>query len=220
MARDSRVADTGMFMREFLRNPTGVAAVAPSSSALARQMVAPVPERGEPVVVELGPGTGAFTAAIQDRLGGRGKHIALELHPAMADLLAARFPAVEVANADAMALPDVLSAHGVQAADVVVSGLPWAAYNATDKSLVTVIAEAMRPGGTYTQFAYGWTRWATPAKRLLRQFRADFEEVVISRTVWRNLPPAMAYLARRPRTPQEHHTACSPTCPAQTPTPV
>lgn len=199
-AQGSRLADTGLFVREFLRNPTRVAAVAPSSAALAAQMVAPIPERGEPVVVELGPGTGAFTSAIQDRLRGRGVHIALELHPTMADVLTRRFPEVEVENANAVELPGVLARHGVDAADVIISGLPWAAYeNAGSKSLVTVVAEALRPGGTYTQFAYGWTRWAPPAKRLLRQLRVGFEEVVISRTVWANVPPALVYLARRPR---------------------
>lgn len=199
-AQSSRAADTGLFVREFLRNPTKVAAVTPSSARLAEQMVAPIPERGEPVVVELGPGTGAFTAAIQDRLGGRGAHLALELHPAMADVLRRRFPNVHVEQADAAALPDILASHGLAGADVIISGLPWAAYaDHLPKSLVTVVAEAMRPGGTYTQFAYGWTRWAPPAKRLLHQLRADFEEVVISRTVWSNVPPAMVYLARRSR---------------------
>lgn len=208
--RDSRTADTSLFLREFLRDPTKVAAVAPSSPRLAAQMVAPIPERGEPVVVELGPGTGAFTSVIQDRLGGRGVHLALELHPTMAEVLTERFPAVHVEQANATALPAILARHGVDAVDVIVSGLPWAAYaDHTPKSLVTIAAETLRPGGTYTQFAYGWTRWAPPAKRLLRQFRADFEEVVISRTVWSNLPPAMVYLARRPRVPQPVRQAIS-----------
>lgn len=33
----------------------------------------------------------------------------------------------------------------------------------------------------------------------LQQLRASFEEVVISETIWRNVPPARAYIARRPR---------------------
>jgi hypothetical protein len=33
---------------------------------------------------------------------------------------------------------------------------------------------------------------------LLRSLRARFEEVVVSQTVWSNLPPALVYFCRRP----------------------
>src|SRR5262245_47090702 len=55
-------------------------------------MVLPVPLRGQPVVVELGPGTGPMTHAIRQRLAGRGRHLAVELNPRMARLLAGRCP--------------------------------------------------------------------------------------------------------------------------------
>src|SRR5688572_24736096 len=50
----------GNFIREYLRHPLRTAAILPSSSSVAREMAA-VPAHGDPVVVELGPGTGAFT---------------------------------------------------------------------------------------------------------------------------------------------------------------
>lgn len=187
------------FVREFARSPLTTAAVAPSSRALAEQMVAPVPSQGDPVVVELGPGTGAFTAAIQQRLGGRGRHIALELNEKWADSLARRFPAVESLCADARAVPEILAERGVRA-DVVVSGLPWAAHAAgTGRPLVALIAESMAEHGALTQFGYTWTRWAAPARRLLADVRSSFEETVISRAILRNVPPAFVYVARRPR---------------------
>jgi phosphatidylethanolamine/phosphatidyl-N-methylethanolamine N-methyltransferase len=101
--------------------------------------------------------------------------------------------------ADARELPDILAKRNLRA-DVVVSGLPWAAHAVQDgRSLTTVIAESLTEAGAFTQFAYTWTRWAPPARRQLRDLRASFEETVISRTVWRNVPPALVYLARRPR---------------------
>jgi phosphatidylethanolamine/phosphatidyl-N-methylethanolamine N-methyltransferase len=60
------------FFREFVRAPLTVSAVTPSSPALAEVSTAAVPHTGSPVVVELGPGTGSFTQAIQRRLAGRG----------------------------------------------------------------------------------------------------------------------------------------------------
>jgi phospholipid N-methyltransferase len=190
----------GRFVVEFARDPLRTAALAPSSAALAATMTAAVPACGAPVVVELGPGTGAFTAAIRARTGGRGRHLAVELNPRWARLLAERHPGVEVVVADAAALPAVLAEHGVTAVDAVVSGLPWEAHRpGTDGlDLSAYIADVLAPEGQFTQFAYTWTRWAPPARRLLAGLRSRFADVTISPTVWRNLPPAVVYQARRP----------------------
>ncbi|GAA3410671.1 class I SAM-dependent methyltransferase [Streptosporangium vulgare] len=186
-------------LREFLRSPLLTATVAPSSRRLAAQMVVPIPERGEPTVVELGPGTGAFTRVIQDRLGGRGHHLAVELNPRLAVLLGRRFPGVEVVHAHAAELPGLMAERGLSA-DVVVSGLPWVAFRpVAGARLLPLVAGSLSRDGVFTQFAYRWTRWAPPAREHLHDLRTTFEEVVLGRTVWRNLPPALVYLARRPR---------------------
>ncbi|MDT7653215.1 MAG: phosphatidylethanolamine/phosphatidyl-N-methylethanolamine N-methyltransferase [Pseudonocardiales bacterium] len=194
-------ADTGLFLREFVRDPLHTAALAPSSPALAAAMAASLPGTGAPVVVELGPGTGAFTGVIQERTGGRALHIAVELHPGWAQLLAQRHPQVEVVLADARELPALLADRGIAAVDAIVSGLPWVAYSPgpDGRGLHTMITEALAPHGVFTQFAYIWTRWAPPARRQLADLRAHFAEVVISRPVWRNLPPAVVYEARQPQ---------------------
>ncbi|MEB3366303.1 class I SAM-dependent methyltransferase [Saccharopolyspora mangrovi] len=171
----------------------------PSSRALAEQMVAPIPLTGDPVVVELGPGTGAFTEVIQRRLAGRGTHLAVELNQGWAADLGHRYPGVESVCDSARRVPELLAERGLGKADVVVSGLPWVAHAPVDGvPLVRVLAEVMAPEGAFTQFAYTWTRWAPPARRQHADLRATFEETVVSRTVWRNLPPAVVYLARRP----------------------
>jgi phospholipid N-methyltransferase len=196
-------ADTGRFLREFVRDPLHTASVTPSSRALAAAMTLPLPVTGEPVVVELGPGTGAFTRAIQERTGGRARHIAVELNPGWADLLARRCPEVEVVRADARELPRLLADRGLASVDAVVSGLPWVAYapGPDARGLHALIVEALGPAGVFTQFGYSWTRWAPPARRQLADLRAHFAEVATSRTVWRNFPSAVVYTARQPRTP-------------------
>lgn len=198
----TRWADTGLFLREFVRDPLHTAAVAPSSAVLAAAMTLPVPATGAPVVVELGPGTGAFTGAIQARTGGRGHHLAIELHPGWARLLQDRYPGVDVAVADARSLPALLTERGITRVDAVVSGLPWIAYapGPDGRGLHSLITEALAPTGVFTQFAYSATRWAPPARRQLADLRLHFAEVVTSRTIWRNLPPAVVHQARQPRT--------------------
>jgi len=83
---------------------------------------------------------------------------------------------------------------------VVVSGLPWSAFaGPTGRRLVDTIAAALPVSGVYTQFTYAATRWAVPGRRQMAQLRSAFEEVGVSRTVWRNFPPALVYSSRRSR---------------------
>ncbi|MFJ3497724.1 class I SAM-dependent methyltransferase [Streptomyces sp. NPDC086091] len=187
------------FLWEFVRSPLTVGAVAPSGRSLAGVATVPVPRSGAPVVVELGPGTGVFTAAIQERLAGRGRHVAVEVNERFAARLARAHPGVDVAWADARDLAGVLATRGLDRADVVVSGLPWAAFppRAQGDVLGAVVA-ALPPHGVFTTFAYVHARWTAPARRLSRALRDRFDEVVVGRTVWDNLPPALVYHCRRP----------------------
>ncbi|MFF0451380.1 class I SAM-dependent methyltransferase [Streptomyces sp. NPDC004609] len=194
--------ETALFAREFLRNPLRTASLIPSSARLVERLVAAVPERGEPVVVELGPGTGPVTEAIQRKLAGRGRHIAVELNERLAMHLVQRFPRVETVTGSAWGLPGILAYRDLHTADVVVSSLPWSAFTGPHgRSLVPKIASVLSESGVYTQFAYAWSHWAPPSRHRLAQLRQAFEEVVASRTVYGNLPPALVYSARRSRVP-------------------
>ena len=67
-AADPRRGARRAFLAAALRNPGQFGAVAPSSPSLAGVIASVVPTAGAPVVVELGPGTGAVTTAIDARL--------------------------------------------------------------------------------------------------------------------------------------------------------
>ena len=190
-------------LSEFVRHPKQVGAVAPSGTTLAAQAVAPIPRTGNPVVVELGPGTGSFTGAIQRRLGGRGRHIAVEINPRMAGLLAAKHPGVEVVTADAVRLEELLAERGVPRADVIVSGLPWTVFTPDRRQeMLDAAVRSLAADGAFTTFSYLHMRWSASARRLHHDLMDRFDEVVEGRTVWANLPPALVYYCRRPsRTP-------------------
>jgi phosphatidylethanolamine/phosphatidyl-N-methylethanolamine N-methyltransferase len=191
--------DYWRFVREFARAPMRTGAIAPSSRRLATTGAAAVPEQGDPVVVELGPGTGAFTEEIQRRLSGRGRHLAIELNPELADLVRRRFPTVGVVAANALDLPRILA--GLEQADIVISGLPWSFFPAaTQRGILGGVSSILAPTGAFTTFAYIHARPGRPATRFRRLLTSRFEEVVEGRTIWSNLPPAFVYHARRPRT--------------------
>jgi phosphatidylethanolamine/phosphatidyl-N-methylethanolamine N-methyltransferase len=192
-------ADLALMVREFVRSPTTVGAVAPSSARLAKAVVAPIPECGQPVVVELGCGTGAFTGAIQARLDGRGRHIAVELNPRLAALTARRYPGVEVVHGSAEHLVDILDSRGVRSGDAVISGLPWASFpGSLQKSILDQVATVTASSGAFTTFGYVGARQMLSARRFQRMLAERFEEIVTGRVVWLNLPPACVYYARRP----------------------
>ncbi|WP_416986551.1 class I SAM-dependent methyltransferase [Streptomyces sp. T028] len=140
--------------------------------------------------------------AIQHKLAGRGRHIAVELNERLATRLVQRFHRVETVAGSAWELPRILADRDLRTADVVVSSLPWSAFTGPHgRALVPKIASVLSQSGAYTQFTYAWAHWAPPSRHRLAQLRQAFEEVVASRTVYRNLPPAMVYSARRSRVP-------------------
>ena len=192
-----------LFLREFVRAPLRTASVIPSSRSLAEQMIRPLHgrdwSRRPPVVVELGPGTGAFTRVIQEFAPAGTRHLGIELNPVMAAHLSTAFPDVEVVVGAAADLPRILLRRGVDGVDLIISGLPWQSFAGPGGArLVSTLAGCLTTGGTYTQFTYSWTKWAPPARRQHRSLHDSFDEVQVSRTIWRNLPPAFVYTSTRP----------------------
>lgn len=187
------------FLRAALRSPAAVGAVAPSSAGLAELLASIVPRDGAPVVVELGPGTGAISAAIDRRLPPAGRHLAVELDPDMVAYLRRTRPALEVVPGDARELGALLAARDVTHVDAVISGLPWALFDtATQTAILAEVTRLIGPHGAFTTFAYLHGMPLHTARRFRRMLAATFDEMLISRTVWRNLPPAFGYICRRP----------------------
>jgi phosphatidylethanolamine/phosphatidyl-N-methylethanolamine N-methyltransferase len=194
------------FAAEFVRSPATTASVWPSSTALARAVAdAALADcaRPDPLVVELGAGSGAFTVELARRLGPRARHLAVELNPALAHRLAQRLEGVEVVPADVAELTTLLALRGLPGArgvDVVVSGLGWSATRpGREDSLLPVVASTLADDGVLVQLGYTFTRWAAPARALEAELHDQFAEVTTSPAVWCNLPPAIVHRAARPR---------------------
>src|SRR3954452_19044996 len=113
-----------LFWRRYLRRPLGIGAVAPSGRSLARAMVvALAPAPGE-TVVELGPGTGVFTRALLEAGVDRERLLLIEFDSEFARHLRTILPGVEVIEADARKLPDILHRLGLSGTPKLLSGLP------------------------------------------------------------------------------------------------
>jgi phospholipid N-methyltransferase len=117
----------------------------------------------------------------------------------MVEYLGRTRPGMEVVHGDARHLGELLAQRGVAHVDAVVCGLPWALFDEpTQHSVLAEVGAAIGPTGAFTTFAYVSGMALPAARRFRRTLRARFEEVIVSATVWRNVPPAFVYVCRRP----------------------
>lgn len=194
------VAEHVQFLEAFIREPASIGALSPSSRALAKAMIRGCALERADTVVEMGPGTGAFTGLIRDRITANTTFIALELDPVHARRLRKRFPDIAVYNDSAERMPEYLGLHSKQKADYIISGLPWANLPiAIQARIMDAILMSLAHDGVFTTFAYVHARWLPKAQLFRRTLRQQFGRVEISPVVWANLPPAFVYRCSRPR---------------------
>lgn len=188
------MGEHGEFLSAFLRAPFSTGSVAPSSRALAAAMIEGLELEHARTIVEVGPGTGAFTGAILEAAGEDSLVLAVEVNPDFVARLGREHPGLHVVHDSAEHLSRHLAQFGRDHADVVVCGLPWAAFPSDkQRCVLRGISEALRPGGRFVTFAYvhgAGLPWGRHFRWLLE---GDFSEVRSSPVVWRNLPPAFVY---------------------------
>jgi phospholipid N-methyltransferase len=106
------------------------------------------------VVVELGPGTGGTTRALLRAMRPDAKLVAIEINPGFAALLE-RWddPRLLVHAGDAGDIRATLEAHGLPAADAVLSGIPFSTMSReVGLEILHNIHGALRPGGAFVAY--------------------------------------------------------------------
>ena len=190
------------FLKNFLRNPGQVGAIAPSSNRLVHMMVDWFEWDQIRNVVEFGPGTGVFTQAIRQRLHPESKFFAVEKSAEMAEVTRKRCPNVKVYNDSVTNIAQLCQQESIEKIDAVICGLPWASF---PESLQTEIIDSMLgvldPKAQFATFAY-WQGVILPAgSRFNRRLRNTFASVQRSPSVWLHLPPAFVYRCTQPVLP-------------------
>jgi phosphatidylethanolamine/phosphatidyl-N-methylethanolamine N-methyltransferase len=179
------LADSTVFLREWIANPQRTGSVTPSSPQLAAAMARWLPRNPDAYVLELGPGTGAVTQALfksglrEDRL------IAIEHNANLAKLLRKRFPRAHVITGDAWDLDALLASlpQPVESVGAVISSLPLLNFpREKADALAQKIRAALEPRGRWVQYSYHIIK---DRHRSSHDFR-----LVASKVVWLNLPPA------------------------------
>ena len=179
------LTDTALFMQEWLANPQGVGAVAPSSRNLAEAMAKWLPSDPESYVLELGPGTGVVTEALLRRGLQQERLVAIEQNSNMARVLREKFPRAQIITGDAWKLDDLLRRRRepIEKVGAVISSLPLLNFPPAEaERLAGKIRAVLEPHGKWVQFTYRIHR--------LRPRGASSFRLRATRVVWFNLPPA------------------------------
>lgn len=184
------MADEVRFFRTWIGKPLTTGAVSPSGRFLARAMAERVDPSVPGVVVELGPGTGAVTAALLERGVPKDRLLAIEYNPDFVRMLSARYPGVRAVRGDAYDLCGVLAEEGVTQVAAVVSSLPLFTRPPRERRrLLEDAMDLMRPGGRFIQFSYALV---PPVCESHGPWSLDVSDWIL-----RNLPPARVWTYSR-----------------------
>jgi phosphatidylethanolamine/phosphatidyl-N-methylethanolamine N-methyltransferase len=188
--RTLRIDDEVHFIRSWMEKPLATGAVMPSGKPLARTMAKCVDPKMEGPVIELGPGTGAVTAALVEQGIESSRLVLVEFNPTFCRLLRTRYPDATVVQGDAYAIKRLLANLLRQPAAAVVSGLPL--FTKPLKFRLRLLADAftlLAPGAPFVQFTYAIV---SPIPRAYSGAHSQASE-----RIWLNIPPARVWIYRK-----------------------
>ena len=212
----SRLSDYQTFLTQFLRNYETTGSVIPSGRALGSALCRYVGgARGPQKILEAGPGTGAVTGCIIDRMRQDDELWMVELNPTFAAHLRSAFndkPAFREAASRCHLIEGSVAQLGPLSQDgqfdLIISGLPLNNFSSADvKDILQAYAKLLKPGGILSFFQYILIRPAKmfvslgPERDRLKGVGEAIEGVLGEREfarewVWVNVPPAWVHHIR------------------------
>jgi phosphatidylethanolamine/phosphatidyl-N-methylethanolamine N-methyltransferase len=188
--KNLRLDDEVHFLRSWMEKPLATGAVTPSGKPLARAMASYVDPDLDGKVIELGPGTGAVTAALVEQGIDPERLVLVEFNPSFCALLRARYPEATVVQGDAYAIRRLAGSLIRRPAAAVVSSLPL--FTKPMKFRLRLVEDAfnlMHPGAPFIQFTYAVV---PPIPKELEGATTECSE-----RIWLNLPPARVWVYRQ-----------------------
>jgi phospholipid N-methyltransferase len=208
-----RLSDYQTFLTQFLRNYETTGSVIPSGRALGTALCRYVGyDRTGQKILEAGPGTGAVTGCIIERLRPEDELWMVELNPTFASHLRSAFKEKptfrDVADRCHLIEGSVQQLGHEGHFDLVISGLPLNNFSSDDvRKILQAYAKLLKPGGILSFFQYILIRPAKmfvsvgPERDRLKGVGDAIEGVLGEREfarewVWVNVPPAWVHHIR------------------------
>jgi phospholipid N-methyltransferase len=186
----SSLHENWKFFQAFLKSPRVVASVIPSSPVAVRRAVRAIDPAQARVVVELGAGTGCMTRALLDALPTSSRLIVIERTAEFIPTLTAiRDERLEVVHGCASNIGAEVRRLGYEAADAVISGIPFSTLpQALASRIAAEIHAVLAPGGRFVAYQFN-KRVADYARPLMGLPEVEF--------VFRNVPPVRLFTWRK-----------------------
>ncbi len=173
------------FIKQYIKNPRTVGAIAPSSEKLAYRMVEDINFLNATCIVEYGPGTGAFTEKILNKKKNSTIFIVIEYNIEFYQILKEEFkdePNFILINGSAENVKEYLSKYNIDKVDYIVSGLPFASLpEDMSKRILSSTKEILKYKGEFITFQYSLFK--------MKLFKTYFGKIK-RKKVHLNLPPA------------------------------
>lgn len=190
-----------LFLRRFLRDPVRVASVAPSSRYLARAVACGVELRSGDAVIELGPGTGALTAALHGAIAAHPgvRYLGIERDAVLVNHLQQGFPDLCFVAGDAGRLADIAKDAAITRARLLVCGVPMILFDPRERvALMDACVNQLADDGAFRAISYIHCWPSRGARDMRALLRSRFRHSRVSAIVWRNIPPALVLEASSP----------------------
>jgi len=139
-----------IFARAFFRQPRMLGSLVPSSRFLVNRVLDGADLASARLVVEFGPGVGAFTRELLRRLPASATLLAIESNPDLVLYLRQSLtdPRLLLAPASAQSVVALQRRFGLPEADVIISGVPFSVMSPSKRDKIVRNAwRALRPGG-------------------------------------------------------------------------
>ena len=135
------------FFQEFLKHPFQIGSIIPSSRFLEQRILGASAIASATTVVELGSGTGGTTRAILGAMPKHARLLSIEINPHFHSLVNDIEDERLIAHlGSACELKTIISNYGLDAPDVVISGIPFSTMSNNDGSqVIDAISSQLAP---------------------------------------------------------------------------
>jgi phospholipid N-methyltransferase len=176
------------FMKTFLKD-RNIAALTPTSPYAVQRILNCMDFTRDIVVVEYGPGTGAFTKVLLEKLSPKSKLVLIDTNPQFVSILKkVEDPRVHVFNESAENILDILKRAGAARADYILSGIPFSFFNKDLKMrIIRNTQKALGRDGRFLVYQYS----AHVKKYLKQAFRGVNTHMELF-----HVPPIVVFEAR------------------------
>ena len=180
------------FTQQFIQDKKMIGSITPSWRYLVKKIVKRINFSRDKIIVELGPGTGAFTFKIIEKLKEDSIFLVFELNETFYNHCKRRFhneDRLHLVHGSVLEFEKILETQKISNVDYFISSLPLSLFEKSAiNSIIGKVIPLMNNDGMFVQYLYSFNRY-----KLLKK---QFNQVTMDMTLL-NLPPAIIFKCKK-----------------------